>query len=259
MQIQPSDRIIERIEAAVRAHPGGVLAFDGDGTLWSGDVGEDFFHGLVAHGDIREPARAMMDREAAEHGLTVGGTGKALAERIYSDYLAGRYPEERVCELMTWAFADWTRGEVDAFAAGIVAKVDLEPRFHPEVRKVLLWAERNGVEAFLVSASPHAIIEHSARLLGLDDAHVVAAMPCYDAADRMLPDVHRPIPYNAGKVANLRARIGASRPLYAAFGDNAFDIALLSEAFVPVAVRPKPRLRERAAEVKMLVEIAREG
>jgi phosphoserine phosphatase len=75
----------------------------------------------------------------------------------------------------------------------------------------------------------------------------------------MLPDVHRPIPYAGGKVANLRARLGPTRPLYAAFGDNAFDIALLSEAFIPVAVRPKPRLRERAGEVKKLVEIARES
>ncbi len=46
--------------------------------------------------------------------------------------------------------------------------------------------------------------------------------------------------------------------LCAAFGDNAFDVAMLSEARVPVAVRPKDRLRERAAEVAGLVEIAPE-
>ena len=38
-------------------------------------------------------------------------------------------------------------------------------------------------------------------------------------------------------------------------GDNAFDVALLLQARVPVAVRPKPRLRERAAEVPGLVEL----
>jgi phosphatidylglycerophosphatase C len=258
MELQPADQIIVRIEEAIREHPGGVLAFDGDGTLWDGDVGEDFFFGFIAHGDFRESALAQMQREAAEFGLRADGTGKELAERMYSDYLAGRYPEERVCELMTWVCADWTRAEVDAFAAKVLASAGLEARLHKEVRKVVLWAERSGVEAFLVSASPWAIIEHAARVVGLPPTHVIAAQPRY-LAERMLPEVERPIPYGPGKVSHLRQRVGAARPVYAAFGDNAFDIALLSEAFIPVAVRPKPRLRERAAEVKKLVEIARES
>jgi phosphoserine phosphatase len=50
--------------------------------------------------------------------------------------------------------------------------------------------------------------------------------------------------------------VGEARPLYAAFGDNAFDVSLLAGAAVPVAVRPKPRLRARAGEVPGLVELA---
>ena len=68
-------------------------------------------------------------------------------------------------------------------------------------------------------------------------------------------DVDRPIPYGPGKVHRLRARIG-NRPVLAAFGDNAFDVALLSESRVPVAVRPKQALRGRAGEVPELVELA---
>jgi phosphoserine phosphatase len=68
--------------------------------------------------------------------------------------------------------------------------------------------------------------------------------------------VERPIPYGAGKMARLREAIGHDRPLYASFGDNGFDVALLAGASVPVAVRPKPRLRARAAEVPGLVELA---
>jgi phosphatidylglycerophosphatase C len=258
MDLQSADQIIARIEEASRQHPGGVLAFDGDGTLWDGDVGEDFFHAFVAHGDIRAPAHAQMVQEATEHGRPAGGTGKELAARIYKDYLAGLFPEERVCELMTWICADWTYAEVDAFAGEVLARGGLEARLHKEVRRVVRWAEKSAIEVFLVSASPWAIIDHAARFLGLDDAHVVAAHPQY-VDGKMVASVHRPIPYAAGKVVNLRARLGQTRPLYAAFGDNAFDIALLSEAFIPVAVRPKPRLRERAGEVKKLVEIAREG
>jgi phosphoserine phosphatase len=72
----------------------------------------------------------------------------------------------------------------------------------------------------------------------------------------MVPEVERPIPYGAGKVKRLRDAIGHDRPLYASFGDNAFDVPLLAGAGVAVAVRPKPRLRARAAEVPGLVELA---
>jgi phosphoserine phosphatase len=60
-------------------------------------------------------------------------------------------------------------------------------------------------------------------------------------------------------VRRLRERIGTGRTLYAAFGDNAFDVALLASARVSVAVRPKARLRERAGEVDGLVELAPAG
>jgi phosphoserine phosphatase len=258
MELQSADRIIARIDDARRGAPGGVLAFDGDGTLWDGDVGEDYFHAVVAHGDFREPARAQMVREAEEHGLRADGTGKELATRLYADYLPGRYPEDRVCELMTWACAGWTRSEVDAFAGGVLAGAGLGGRLHAEVHKVIGWARREGIEVFLVSASPWAIIDCAARFVGIEPARAIGAHPRYEG-DRMLPECERPIPYGPGKVRHLRARIGADRPLYGAFGDNAFDIALLSEASVPVAVRPKPRLRDRAHEVKNLVEIERES
>jgi phosphoserine phosphatase len=58
-------------------------------------------------------------------------------------------------------------------------------------------------------------------------------------------------------VTNLRRRIG-DRPLYAALGDSGFDVAMLSDSRVPVAVRPKAKLQARAAEVPGLVELARE-
>ena len=62
--------------------------------------------------------------------------------------------------------------------------------------------------------------------------------------------------YAATTVSHLTQRIGIAAPsLYAAFGDNAFDVALLQAARVPVAVRPKARLRARAGEVAALVEL----
>jgi HAD superfamily phosphoserine phosphatase-like hydrolase len=258
LPVQSAEQVMERIEAALRASPDGVLAFDGDGTLWDGDVGEDFFHALVAHNDFREPAMRQMEHEARTHDVALGGDGKALAGRIYDAYLAGRFPEEPVCELMTWCCAGWTASEVDAFAADVIARGSLAARLHPEVLRVIAWARGRGAEVFLVSASARPIIEHAGRAVGFDDDHIIAAVPRYED-ERMVADVVRPIPYAAGKVHNLRARIGATRTLAAAFGDNAFDVAMLAQASVPVAVRPKLRLRDRAADVQMLVEIARES
>ena len=39
--------LIATLEQHVKQEPGGAIAFDGDGTLWSGDIGEDFFEALL--------------------------------------------------------------------------------------------------------------------------------------------------------------------------------------------------------------------
>jgi HAD superfamily phosphoserine phosphatase-like hydrolase len=254
MRIESPERIRARIVEARGMHAGGVVAFDGDGTLWSGDVGEDFFHALVATGDVRDAAQGALAREAAEFGLKTEGTALQLAERLYGDYLAGLYPEDRVCTMMAWAFAGWTRGEMEAFADATLAAAHLGTRLHREATETLAWAAGEGIEVFVVSASPRAIVERAAKRVGVAPDHVVAADPAFDG-DRVLARIERPIPYGDGKVRHLRARVGDERPLYAAFGDNAFDVPMLREAFVPVAVRPKPRLRDRAGDVKDLVEI----
>jgi phosphatidylglycerophosphatase C len=116
---------------------------------------------------------------------------------------------------------------------------------------VLAIVERAGIEVYVVSASPRAIVEAAAAVAGIPLERVVAADALWDA-ETMLADVYRPIPYAAGKVRALQKRVGA-RPIYAAFGDSAFDLAMLSIARVPVAIRPKPRLVERAHEIPALV------
>jgi phosphatidylglycerophosphatase C len=129
----------------------------------------------------------------------------------------------------------------------------IDRRAHREVSDVLARARAAGIETILVSASPVAVVVEAGGRLGFAPDHVVAACPRFDRGV-MIADVERPIPYGPGKVSRLRERIG-DRTLYAAFGDNAFDVALLASARAGVAVRPKPRLRERAHEVAGLVEL----
>jgi phosphatidylglycerophosphatase C len=257
MNIQHADDVWTRIaDAQSQLPPGvrGVVATDADGTLWSGDVGEDLFHAFIERGTVHPPSLEAMRREARDHALSDAGTGPEVARRINEAYVEGRFPEERVCELMAWCFAGYAREEVAAFARETVARVGLEGRMHHEVLRVLDRARGAGLEVVLVSASPIAVVLAAGARAGFDAQHVVAARSRFDG-DVMLPDVERPIPYGPGKVQHLRDRIGA-RPLLAAFGDNAFDVAMLGFARVGVAVRPKPRLRERAGEVPGLVELA---
>jgi phosphoserine phosphatase len=256
VQVQSAEDVWARIAAeAARDGGAGVVATDGDGTLWSGDIGEDLFFAFVDHERIEEPALEAIRREAHAHALSDAGSGREVARRIYDAYVEGRFPEERVCELMAWCFAGWTREDVAAFARNVVNDGGLEARLHREVLVVLERARAAGIATILVSASPVAVVEAAGGRLGFDPGDVVAAHPRLQG-DVLLPNVDRPIPYGPGKVSRLRERIGADRALYAAFGDNAFDLALLASARVGVAVRPKPRLRERAHEVSGVVELA---
>lgn len=254
MNAQSADAVWARIEALSQTEPGGVVASDCDGTLWRGDVGEDMFHAFVDHGRFEPPAVEAMRRDAREHSLSDAGAGPEIARRIYKAYLEGVFPEERVCEIMTWCFAGWTRREVADFARAVVDQANLAARLHREVMAVLERVQRAAIPMVLVSASPRAVVVEAASRVGFDESQVVAARAAFDG-DVMVPAVERPIPYGPGKVIRLREHLGDERSLYAAFGDNVFDLALLATARVPVAVRPKPRLRAQADKVPGLVEL----
>jgi phosphoserine phosphatase len=254
VQLLSADEVWKRVESLSRARIGGVIATDGDGTLWSGDVGEDLFHAFLDCGRVETCAAEEMRREAREHAISDAGSGLDVARRIYDAYLGARYPEERICELMTWCFAGWRRDEVRRFARDVVARVGVAERFQGEVLHVLDRARAARIDVFLVSASPIAVVAEAGALAGFGEDRIIAAQPGYDG-DVMVPRVERPIPYGAGKVSRLRERAGADAVFHAAFGDNAFDVDLLASATVAVAVRPKPRLRDRAHTIKGLIEL----
>lgn len=248
-------RVLARLEAAHQEAPRGILAFDGDGTLWSGDVGEDFFHAVVKAGAVRDAAAGPLRALARAHGVALEAMdGSAVASQLLRAYEAGAFPEELTFELTSWLCAGWPRDEARTFIAGALGQAGLPRRYHDECRAVLAWARKAGVETFVVSASPRDVVEEAVAPLGIDGAHVLAATADLDAGGTILPSCRRPIPYGEGKPTLLNAHTGG-RPLLGAFGDNAFDVALLVGARVPVAVRPKPRLRERAHEVPGLVEL----
>ncbi len=247
-----SKDVIARIRTELRV--GDVVAFDGDGTLWDGDVGDEFFFALLAHNDVREPAKTRLVDEARVACMDTEGTPVEIAKRIFAAYTAGQYSERKVCEMIGWLCAGWSLAEVTGFADKMIPSGALEARLHAEAIEVGVAVKALGGRVVIVSASPRHIVEAAARRVGFT-ADVIATTPRY-TNDTMLPSVDEPIPYDEGKVTNLRAYLGEGA-LVAAFGDNAFDVPMLRAAKVAVAVRPKERLLARTADVPGLLTIDR--
>jgi phosphatidylglycerophosphatase C len=219
-----------------------VMAFDGDGTLWSGDVGEDLFRAAMRDDFLLDDALPALVAEAASHRIPLDGSANAnaVARTLLAAYLAGTYPERETCAMMAWCYAGRTLADVEALAASAIAEENLQSRLHTELRPIVDWSRSRGVRSVLISASPRAVVQHAAAFWGILPGDIAAATPAVEAG-RVLPRLAAPVPYAEGKLSAGRGLFGNARWL-AAFGDNVFDIDMLTTAEVGIAVRPKPKL-----------------
>lgn len=219
-----------------------VMAFDGDGTLWSGDVGEDLFRAAMRDGFLSDEALPALVAEAAAHRVPLDGASNAnaVARTLLAAYLAGTYPERETCAMMAWCYAGRSVADVDALAASVLKEEDLPRRLHRELSPILSWSRKNRVRAVIISASPRAVVQQAAAFWEFSADDIAAATPAAEAG-RVLPHLAAPVPYAEAKLSAGRALFGSARWL-AAFGDNVFDIDMLTHAEVGIAVRPKPKL-----------------
>jgi phosphatidylglycerophosphatase C len=253
--LEPVARLLPRLaEARRRLGPDALLAFDADGTLWEGDVGFDTFDALVGARAVRADALEALRDEARRHGLAPGPDPNDLARALYEAYLAGAYPEDRVCSMMAWAFAGFRKGECEAFARDVVASARLDRRLQAEIEPVLAWARDERVAVWIVSASPRASVEAAARALDFDPRNVIAVTPAEGPDETLLPRTLEPMPYDQGKADLLRQATGGA-PVIAAFGNGAFDAPMLWLAAHPVAVRPSPALLGRLASTPAAITL----
>ena len=245
--------LLDRLLALVRADD--VLAFDGDGTLWSGDVGDDMFFHALDHQLLREAAWPALEGLATLHGLAAYGTTEDVARRIYDAHLAGRVSQPSTYAMMAWCFAGYTSEAVAAMTREILPPAALEARRHPEVDAVLEWARSRGLRTVVISASPEPVVQTVGAYWGFAPPDIVAVTPSTDQRGHILPELRGEVPYGPQKVHLGRELLGQARWL-AAFGDNTFDADMLTCAEVGVAVRPKPGLRRRLTVLPGVVELA---
>lgn len=236
-----------------------VLAFDGDGTLWSGDVGEDLFHAALREQYLLPPAQAELRAEAERHHIPLGAAhdSNEVARDLFAAYLAGQYPERETCAMMAWCYAGRSLSELSEFARRVVRDEGLAGRLNAELAPILDFAEQQGLRRVLISASPRVVVEAAGALVGFQPQDIAAATPAL-LEGQVQPRLLGNVPYAEAKLSAGRALFGDARWL-AAFGDNVFDIDMLTAADRGIAVRPKPRLEARLAGLGLRVLERRGG
>ena len=240
-------QLVRELESRLRSDRPSALSFDGDGTLWSGDVGEDVFRFAVDRGRLREAARVELDRQARTRGFECFADVNETAKQLFEAYLDGRYPEREICELMTWCYAGHSTAEMGELVREALAHTNHAQRSNDELLPILEFARKHQLRTIVVSASPRTTVEIAARGWGFAARDIAAATPRV-VSGVIAAEMAGTVPYGADKCSAGRALLGSTHWL-AAFGDNVFDIDMLQEAELGVAVRPKPALRARLGEI----------
>jgi phosphoserine phosphatase len=246
-----AERLIAQLEE--KTPTDGAIACDADGTLWSGDIGIDSFTTLLRTRALRPAALPALNEEARLVGLGPAGDANVQALRLYDAFEKGTYAEDRAFAMMAWSLAGYRTDEARSFAIGVIEEHGLRSRLHAELLHVVRWASQKKVPLYVVSASPAWVVGPAVEMLRLPVLRVLAMTP-NEADGAIGSTLALPATYGEGKSLALRAVLGGAR-LVCAFGDSAYDVAMLSQAEVPVAVRPKPSLRARAHEVENLLEL----
>lgn len=239
--------LLERLEQLCEGQAAAAVAFDGDGTLWSGDVGEDVFHHAMRHRLLREEALPALRAAAKQHDVPCEGDANDVAQRIFDAYVAGKYPEREVCAVMTWCYAGMPATEFEEHCRAVLTQHRISERLHGELDPIFVFARKKGVRVVVVSASPRAMVEIAAQHWGIAPGDVAASTPEVNGGIIAAKNANE-VPYAEAKVGAARSLFGDSLWL-ASFGDNVFDVEMFQAARIGVAVRPKHALRTRLPEL----------
>jgi phosphatidylglycerophosphatase C len=199
--------------APLLARPGAgqAVAFDADGTLWRGDVGEDLLRYLVTE-DRLPSYRGQRDLYDRYESLNQVDPPAAYAFAV-----------EAMAGLEEATLVGWCHDFYERRFAG---------RLFPFARPLLDAFSAAGYVPWIVSASPRWIVEAGARALGV--THVIAVDA--ELEDGVLTArVKRPVPAGVGKVELLKQQ--GVTPVFAA-GNGELDLPMLELAAARMVVAP---------------------
>ncbi len=201
-----------------------VAAFDCDGTLWSGDAGENFFDWEI------------------KNGVVPPEVGRAMRAR-YAEYKSGRVPEDVMCGEMVTMHKGLTEDKVMEAATEF-----MESRFpghiFPEMANLVQRLHEQKCEIWAVSSSNEWVIRAGMKHFGITADRILAAKVAVEngiVTDRLVR-----IPSGPGKPQALRDV--ANKEIDAAFGNSRWDIEMLAMAKHAFAVNPNPDLEAMATK-----------
>ncbi len=201
-----------------------VAAFDCDGTLWSGDVGEGFFSWEIAE------------------QIVPSEIGRLMRER-YTDYKAGGVPEEQMCgEMVT--MHKGMREELVVAAAKHYFENVFPGKIFAEMRELIVRLRAAGCDVWAVSSSNDWLIRVAMKHVEIPDNRILAAAVRIE--NGIVTDQLIQVPSGPGKPKAIASVTEAT--LDAAFGNSRWDTEMLAMAKHAFAINPNPDLEGTARE-----------
>jgi len=214
----------EFIDSILRLNPH-VAAFDCDGTLWSGDVGERFF-----------------DWELRDGALVPSSLEARMRDR-YAAYKRGEVEETTMCGEMVTMHNGISEAKIMEAASSFFEQFFVVQIF-PEMQELVARLQQNGCEVWAVSSSNEWVIRAAMKHFAIPESRVLAAKVELDsgmATERLIR-----VPSGPGKPEALRAVV--KKGIDAAFGNSRWDTEMLAMAKHAVTVNPNPDLELTARE-----------
>src|SRR5262245_32258875 len=131
-------RLIQEL-ADASPNEGDLVAFDADGTLWSGDIAEDVFLALLDKRMLREPAVEALAEVAARHGIEVERPTSDIGRTIREAERRGRFSERDMFEVMALCYAGFSLDELRDHVEVVLARVQLRRRLNPSLSPIIDW------------------------------------------------------------------------------------------------------------------------
>jgi HAD superfamily phosphoserine phosphatase-like hydrolase len=201
-----------------------VAAFDCDGTLWSGDAGENFFAWEI------------------KKGIVSDDVGRSMLSR-YEEYKSGEVSEEDMCGEMVTMHKGITEAAMMKAATEFM-KTSFPGRIFPEMRELVRRLHDQGCEIWAVSSSNEWIIRAGMDQFGIPHDRILAAKVHLE--DDTVTDRLVRVPSGPGKPKALREVV--NKDIDAAFGNSKWDIEMLAHAKHAFAVNPSPELEALARQ-----------
>jgi HAD superfamily phosphoserine phosphatase-like hydrolase len=212
------------LDAVLRLAPR-VAAFDCDGTLWSGDVGERFF-----------------DWELKKDGFISSSVGRAVRDR-HNAYKRGEVDESTMCGEMVTVHQGIPESLMMDAATDFFAKYFIAQIF-PEMRDLIRRLQETGCDLWAISSSNEWVIRAGMKHFGVAEDHILATK--VEVENGIITDRLVRVPSGPGKPQALREVV--RKEVDAAFGNSRWDSEMLAMAKHAFAVNPNSDLEATARQ-----------